>query len=70
MKWDGKVVVIRPNLLERGLEAEGMRPLEEWFVGSRPSFFEGCKSAEQYQHVPLRDLESKGVRTESEGSSV
>ncbi|KIV87200.1 hypothetical protein PV11_02762 [Exophiala sideris] len=49
-KWGGKVVVIRPNLFDRGLSAAP--PKEEWFVQERPSFVFGCMGTKVYEKIP------------------
>jgi hypothetical protein len=49
-KWGGKVVVIRPNLFDRGLTVAP--PTEEWFVKERPDFVFGCKGTKVYEKIP------------------
>lgn len=49
-KWGGKVVVVRPSLLNGGLET--VPPTQEWFVKDRPGFVKGCSETETYEGVP------------------
>jgi len=52
MKWGGKIVVIRPNLFDDGLEMESVRLKEEWFTAHRPSLFSACEGLTQFETTP------------------
>lgn len=49
-KWGGKVVVMRPSLLERGLDA--IPPTQEWFIKDRPKFVASCSGTETFDTIP------------------